>query len=149
MREECFTLFSASLKKVLHIQIENGFIFPKDIEAESVAIKAFREALRTRFSSLGVPAVEIAMESGEFSSGVFRIEAAEWLLSQEHAYNLEALAIAREANVIAAEAKSTSAASAAAAVEQAKWAKWAAVIAVVAAIVSAKDAFYELLGRIL
>ncbi|MDO6388449.1 hypothetical protein [Uliginosibacterium sp. 31-12] len=137
------------LKKTLHVQIANGFIYPESEENERSAVRKFRETLHSRFSSLGVPAVKIAVESGEFASGIMKLEATEWLLRQDHEYNAEVLAIAREANAIANEAKLASAASAEAAVAQAKWAKWAAVIAMVAAIVSAKDSINEFLGRVL
>jgi len=137
------------IKILLKTQIKNGFIGPEDEAGETLAINNFRESLHARFSSLGTPAVKIALESGEFSSGIKKLEASEWLLRQEHEYKSEALAIAREANAIANEAKSIAAASVDAAVTQAKWAKWAAVIAVVAAVISAKNSIVELLGIVL
>ena len=134
------------IKKQLKSMVDKGFIGPESEIDEKHAISSFREALHAQFALLGVPAVKIALESGEFSSGAKKLEAAEWLLRQEHEYKSEALAIAREANSIANEAKLIAAASVEAATKQATWAKWAAIIAVIAAIISAKNSIIELLS---
>lgn len=133
------------IKSLLKTQIRNGLIGPESEAEEVLAINRFRENLHIRFASLGVPAVKVAFESGEFSSGVKKLEASEWLLRQEYDYKSEALTIAREANKIADEAKMIAAANVDVAVKQAKWAKWAAVIAVVAAVISAKNEISDLL----
>ncbi|MCF7965499.1 MAG: hypothetical protein K9L79_08160 [Methylobacter tundripaludum] len=96
-----------NLRVYLNPQIEGGFVkLESESEVES-AIKAFRKEIFYKLESLGLPAVKVATESGEFSKGALKLLADEWILSKEEsredsrdAREAESLSISRKALLI-------------------------------------------------
>ena len=73
------------LQKICEVQINGGHIYPANKDEEQKAIDAYRQELWSRFEVIGIPVVKVSSESGEFSKGILRSFASEWLeFKSEH-----------------------------------------------------------------
>lgn len=92
-----------NLRSHLKSQINGGFV-SVDPKEEATAIESFRSELFAKFKSLGVPAIKVAAETGDFSKGALHELAMEWLLSKieeredgRDERELESMSISRKA----------------------------------------------------
>ncbi|MDR3410595.1 MAG: hypothetical protein P4L87_06580, partial [Formivibrio sp.] len=69
------------LREYVKPQIDGGYV-SVDPKEEATAIESFRSEWFAKFKSLGVPAVKVAAETGDFSKGALHKLAMEWLLSK-------------------------------------------------------------------
>lgn len=131
------------LRGYLKRQIEGGYV-SVNAEEEAAAIKSYKQGCFSSFEALGVPAVKVASESGEYSKGALRDIANEWLISKSEDRTAAALAASLEANALARDANSiaqSSSQEASKANRRASIALVFAAIATVAAIAQAIAAF--------
>lgn len=121
-----------NLRSHLKSQIDGGFV-SVDAAEEVAAIASFKRECFATFEALGVPAVNVASESGEYSKGALRNLADEWLISKSEDRSAAAIAASLEANALARDSNAIARSSSREASKANRWASIALIIAAIAA----------------
>jgi hypothetical protein len=123
------------LKNIYNSKIDNGYIYPENIDEERQAIEIFRSDFFSKLDDLGAPAVKSSPES----KGVKLQLINEWLALKDDERENRRDAREDSAILIAKEANGIARSEANAAARSARWAMYMAIIAAISAMTANKD----------